>query len=1454
MPHKVTKENVEAIYPLTPMQEGMLFHVVSHPGSWHYFEQTEIYIRGRFDPARCEQAWNELVKRHEMLRSAFEYQSAAKSLHIILKESPVEFSFEDITSQQPSRQSACISAFKTDDRNRGFDLKHDSLLRFKLFQLSNDRFCLIWSHPHIILDGWSGSILQSEFLDIYHSLQTGTPIDLPSTFPLRYYWDWRERQDDEKAKQYWMNELDGFDSTTSIPSMNTTSTLYNAATLTFQLDEHQTEALQKLTSTLQTTINIIVQSIWAVCLRFHNNKDDVLFGIVVSGRPPSLQGIEGFVGLLINALPLRIRMTGDMTFDKLVQSVHKNSLERSEYEFISLPEIHALSPLKSRLFDHLFVFENYPSLSGSTPNESQIREDFTIESAETFEQSHYHFGIVIHPGNKLAFQFHYNKMHYSQVEMERLGKRLQTIIQSVLHNSNTSINELNWLGEPDRIFLDSLTQPKQIEIKKSIIDLWDEQLTKSAGRTAVISQNSLSYKNLDDRANRLASYLLHEFNIDAEDRIAVALPRDESVPVALLGIMKAGGCYLPIDGVPEQRVQGMLEDSQACAVIVTHETKKQIASITNIPIVDIDVCTSYPNGEVTVKPKTNQLAYMIYTSGSTGTPKGVLIEHGGFVAMIRQQIELFGIHETDTILQLASFSFDASLSEMFMALFSGATLVIAPDEVRKNASEFVQYIKQKAITVVTLSPSFLRVLDQQNLSPLRVMITAGEAAVRADALFYAERLQYFNAYGPTESSVCTTVYPVSPGTSYHNSIPIGKALDHLQVYVLGQDMRPMPAGVPGEICIRGSGVARGYHQRPQETERAFIHHSKLGRVYRTGDLGMWMDEGNLLFLGRLDNQIKIRGFRVELEEIEYALLQIPAIHQAAVLVYQKQNSTNELKGYYCSDGSIDGNCIRQLLVQRLPSYMIPNQLIALKSFPVNKNGKVDKQALLQRKDEGNEREIILPNTGHERLLMKALQETLSAGTISMRDSFQEVGGDSLLAVRIHARLRKEGVDLQVAELIEPVPLQTVATKINTLVKAVSSKEIKEAPCTPVQNWFFQHHKTQYGHFSHCVVLKSSQEFDVPIVNRAFQQLFKSHHALRTNFKFQNQTYLQLLRDEMEPFAVQAERIPQAYNDETFQEWCNQHSSFEIENELLFRVFDLQWDDCCFLVMIAHHLVVDAVSWQIILEDLNDSYVRGSSGKNRTIDMSDSYLDWSVSVNQLAEQSIIKQEKPYWDSVNYKIQNCGLDNVQRAHHYGDIKYKNISIPLTELSNLGNPGHQSFLNDISLTISCRMIQRLTQNDEIGLLLSNHGRHSLTTGMNVTGTVGWFTNYYPVIFHFETDDIQHQLNTVKSAIAAIPNHGMGYGLTYYHSVDSASGDRGSNFLFNFIGEIQSYQSKEPFQIDTTKTRSFIHRDVEFPFRLCIDVLFDKDHMIFELAYTDSVYLSEDILFHSIPVKKTS
>lgn len=1448
--HRVTKENTAAIYPVTPAQEGMLFHQVSHPGAWHYFEQTEIRIRGIFDPICCEQAWNELTKRHEMLRSAFEYQSTSKSLHIILKVSTVEFSVENISFLSIDQQKTIIDEFKIADRNRGFDLKHDSLLRFKLFQLSPDCCCLIWSHPHIILDGWSGSILQSEFFAIYQSLRSGVPTNLPPPFPLRRYWDWRERQDELKAKSYWQQELEGLDSLSTVPRtvISKPEEQYSAQSYHLQLSQEQTHALQQLAAGHHTTVNTVTQAVWAVMLRFLNNQDDVVFGTVVSGRPAELAGISHFIGMLINTVPLRVEVKGDMTFVDLIQEVHQKGTDRSEHDFLPLPEIQKLSPLKNHLFNHLFVFENYPALSNAAQSDVTAEDEFTIESAETFEQAHYHFGIVIHPGDGLTVQFHYNQNQYSSSEIERLAQRLQTLIQSVIANPQTPIRELEWLADADKTFLQSVSPPLvSTDNRQSIVDLWDEQVAKTPNHPAVVHPVTMTYQELDNRANQLASYLVHELKIQPEDCIAVVLPRDESIVVALLGILKAGGCYLPIDGIPDQRILTVLEDSQAKAVIVTKTTVEQLSSLTTVPVINIQSIQLHSASPIIHKPNPHHLAYMIYTSGSTGKPKGVLLEHGGFVEMIQHQIRIFGIQDTDRVLQFASFSFDASLSEILMALLCGASVAIAPDAARKNPDDFIQCVRQHRITVVTLSPPFLRVMNHLDLTPLRVLITAGEAATPDDACFYAKRMNYFNAYGPSECSVCTTIYPVAPTTDASKDIPIGKPLPHLQIHVLNNDGSPIPAGLPGKIYISGSGLARGYHRRPDETERAFFHHPQWGRTYRTGDIGKWLDDGSVMFLGRRDHQIKLRGFRIELEEIEHALLQIPGIKQAAVIIHQNA-ATQELRAFYSAAYPISKNNVRQTLLQQIPAYMIPHQLIELESMPLNQNGKIDRNALQNITHNKPENDAVLPKTKNEILLVQAIQEILHLTTCSLHESFQSLGGDSLQAVRVHAKLRRSGLDLPIGLLMEPISLQTVAAGLKQVVKNAPSKTLDKAPCSPVQRWFFQHHNTNIGQFSHCVVLHHTEPFDLQLLNNAFHHLLHTHSALRANFHLHEDEYHQKLRRNENTFSIQTVKIPQPYHEDRLQQWCDQHAVFDIQNSLLFRAFWLQWDDCDFMVMIAHHLVVDAVSWQILTEDLNTLYAQLQRGDQPSIDATTSYFEWSNAVQHYKNHSPIEKENTYWDTIHQRIQT--FDSIhQSATHYGDVRYKRINMSSGELSLYGNPHHQSFLYDMSLVLSCRLLCKIAQQDEICLLLSNHGRYPLIQNVECSRTVGWFTNYYPSLLRFNSHEIAEQINTIQSITASIPNHGMEYGITHFLTKTQNSNGSRFDFLFNFIGSVQSGSSINHFQIDAGKTRSSINKFMEFPFRLCIDVLLDNEKMILELAYDDRLTISDNMITDAIP-----
>ena len=1279
-------DDVAGIYPLLPMQEGMLYHELLSGDARPYFRQVVFRIEGHFDPARCERAWNDLTARHEALRSSFDYENTAHLLQIVRRSRPVEFHLLDGDAE-------AVERYLAGDRARGFDLRRDALTRIAVFWLGDDRWEMVWSHPHILLDGWSGSILLSELASLYAA------EELPEAPRYAPYVAWLRSRDSRKSLEHWADVLDGYETAASVPR-DSACEGEGAAEHAFELTCDDTAALASLARRNDVTLSTVVQCLWGVLLARYNDSNDVVFGQVVSGRPGEIDGIERLVGLFINTIPQRIRIRKRIdegqTFVSLLRQTQLANVRNAAHDHLSLAAIQEISPLKQALLDHVIAFENYPDA------EETVDPGFKVTQVRSIEQSHYAFGIIVVPGESLRIAFQCDRTVHSAAQLQRMEGHVRALVAQVLANEAADIRDLGILSDDESAQLDAFSRGAIVPVPQpaTIVDLWDAQVSRTPDRIALVfGGERLTYRELDERANRIAGAI-------DDDLVALQTRRGAFRIVALLGILKAGAACVPVSSsFPEERVVFMIEDS-GCGMIIGDNFELREAR--------------QPR-----RPREHDLAYVIYTSGSTGKPKGVQIEHGGFVNMIADQIRTFGVTADDRVLQFASCSFDASMSEIFMALLCGATLVVAPDDVIRDGQRFLDLIERERITVVTLPPSYLRALDRAPL-PLRVLITAGEPPDEHDARHYAARLRYFNAYGPTETSVCATMHEVSP--SRPGQIPIGRPVANTRAQILDRRLRVMPVGVPGEIFVAGPGLARGYANSPELTAEKFVVIDNR-RWYRTGDRGAWTSDGNLLYLGRADAQVKLRGFRIELSEIEHAARAVPGVEHAVAAVHDGQ-----LAVYVVGEAASDE--VRAHLSRVLPPHMVPVFVVRIDAVPRTTAGKIDRAALpLPAASAGR----IAPRGDIERVVAEAWREVLHLEEVDVEESFFDSGGDSLKAILLAGRLRRAGYPISVSDLLR---LQTIAAVAKSLrarpVVAPSYQPIPDrAPLTPIQRWLFDEHpRDTLHHLHHAVSLSPALPLAPAPLVAALDAVWQQHDALRLRFpdsRRQELTAAPLALQTVDAKSwAEVERHVQSLPD------------FDLENGPLFRAvwYRLPFEEL--LLLHAHHLVVDAVSWRFLLEDLSDAYRQAASGATIALPpKTTSYLEWARSLDEYSRDPRLLAEAPYWRWVD------ACERQKAAH--GPSSLHEFSIDAPRLAVVSDAEVQALL----LLALARVLPA-----PVRVQLSAHGRESIAPHIDVSRTVGWFTADFPFLLR-ESEQLRDDL-------AHVPANGIGYGILKYLTRD--------------------------------------------------------------------------------------
>ncbi len=1006
----LNKANLQDLYPLSPMQQGMLFHALYQPDSHAYFEQMCYDIDGNLDCEIFKQSWQLLHNRHDALRTVFVHKKSAKLLQMVLKHREVEFDLSDLSALTQDRQAQQMEHYCRQDRARGFNLSKDRLSRIQLFKTAATRYTMVWSVHHIILDAWCFGIIYQDLMACYQSLLHKQPLQLPPAPPYSRYIQWLAAQDKDAAHDFWQHYLQGYDVAASLYGQPQPAADYCYAKQQLCLSKADSDQLKAAVKMAQVTLNTAVQAAWALLLSAHNSRNDIVFGVTVSGRPAAVVNVENTVGLFINTVPLRIGVDYQLSVSAFLQQVQQQALATEPYHYYSLADIQSQSELKQNLLNHVLVFENIPQADDAHGN------DFVIRQTDMFEHPHYPFMLSVNPGAALELTLTYNRSVFSDSQIGRVAEQLEYLLQQMARLPS-SLAELSILPNTQQAqILDRFSAIAEPVSDGLFLDLFARQLVESPDKIAVSDNHQqLSYKQLNSRANRFAHYLIQHCGLKAEDKVAVLLPRNADLTVALLGILKAGGAYLPLDNAyPQARIEYILEHSQA-VLLVTGDADMAwpIPALIFEQALSQSAVDSAPDINIAIAPE--QLAYLIYTSGSTGQPKGVMIEQRNIAAFCANLPQRFGFNPGDKLLALTTVSFDISVLELLGSLTVGMEVVIADDSQSHEPDSVIGLIQTHAITVLQATPSRLQWLlnagGVEALASLRLILVGGEALPESLAaqLKQLPTTQTINVYGPTEATIWSTCKPLAEGP-----LTIGTALAGEGVYILSPERRLQPVGVTGELFISGAGVGRGYWQDNERTEKAFTADPfRAGqRLYATGDLARWLENGEIEFLGRNDDQVKIRGYRIELGEIERQIIKHSAVARAAV-VNSGSGEHSSLSAFivphssdYPSETAADE--LRRHLAQWLPEFMIPSRFISIDDLPLSSNGKVDRKALIATLGELSmpQRPYRAARNEQERQVVELWQQILECSPIGIDDDFFSLGGNSINAISLITQLHK----------------------------------------------------------------------------------------------------------------------------------------------------------------------------------------------------------------------------------------------------------------------------------------------------------------------------------------------------------------------------------------------------------------------------------------------------------------
>jgi amino acid adenylation domain-containing protein len=1047
------RKAIEDIYPLSPMQQGMLFHSLYAPNSGTYIIQVSYELHGNLDINAFERAWQHLVDRHTVLRTAFVWDNLAKPLQVVGKvKCPI--TYLDWRHYSSTAQQQELTILLEKQRKQGFNLSKAPLMHITLIQLAPSIYQFVWSYHHLLLDGWSMPILLQEFLTIYSAYSKAEIPNLPNARPYRNYIAWLEKQDIQQAEAFWTRQLQRFTTPTHLTIQQNErpdNLLSNYIEQGIDLTVEETQQLNNFAKQQQITLSTLVHAAFGLLLSRYSGELEVLFGTVSAGRPATLVGVETMVGMFVNTLPLRISTAPEQKLYEWLDKVQLQQVEIRQYDYSSLADIHRWSeiPRSTPLFETLVVFENYPV-------EAKIVREIEIRNIQATEQTNYPLTLYAVGNSQLSLKLLYDSDRFSDESITLMLQQLQTLLLNMLQG-NCCLGELTLFAEAQTLFAG-----KGIEIdirEKALHELIAEQVEKNSSATAIVfEEQRISYGELNESANQIA-YHLQKLGIEKEARIGVYLERSPKLIIALLAILKAGGAYVPLDPTyPMERLRYTIEDAQMSFVITQTSL---VENILDIPTINIDLTPQPPSllgkGEKINSPLLGgeglgeRLAYLIYTSGSTGKPKGVMVEMGALVNILVALKEQLAITSTDRLLAVTTIAFDIAALELFLPLIAGAEVILTKQTALVDPTKLTEIIRQHDITVMQATPASWRLLfasGWEGGTDLKVLC-GGEALDNglAQQLLSSSK-EVWNLYGPTETTIWSAAKKL-----VENDVTIGHPIANTQFYVLDRNLQQVPMGVAGELYIGGVGIARGYWQRPDLTAEKFIPtpNSSLltpNFIYKTGDRVRYLPNGDLEYLGRLDNQVKIRGYRIELGEIESVLQTHPLVAQAVVTVRQDIPGEQSLVAYIVllENKAVE---LREFLEKHLPIYMIPSVYVVLDKLPLTPNGKVNRQALPKNIPRAYKPNSIMPQTELEKTIAEIWRQLLNIDSVGIDDNFFDLGGHSLLVVRMQGQLRQHLhqevtlVDLFRYPTINSLTKYLTQTNTSTLVEGEVESRINQ---------------------------------------------------------------------------------------------------------------------------------------------------------------------------------------------------------------------------------------------------------------------------------------------------------------------------------------------------------------------------------------------------------------------------
>ncbi|MVT11424.1 non-ribosomal peptide synthetase [Chitinophaga tropicalis] len=1337
---------VQEHYPLSSSQYRLWVLCRMEEANISYNMSGSYFFEGQLDFEALAAAFNTMIARHEVLRTVFRELENGEVRQYVLPVEESGFSIKYLDLREEADNEAVIRRLVKEDMTTAFDLANGPLLRVGLYQPADNKW--VFSHVihHIISDAWSMDILVGELLLFYHMHRNRRENPLsPLRIQYKDYASWQQEQvngntlDDQKA--YWLKQFEGELPVLQLPADKIRPALktYNAGSIKRRINTKLTGELKSLCQETGSTLFMGLLATINTLLYRYTGQDDIIVGSPVAGRAHA--NLEDQIGFYVNTLALRTRFEGTGTYRQLLENVKQVTLDAYDNQLYPFDKLVDALNLKrdisrSPLFDVMLVLKQPNNIEESASQDDmrigayEGEEHLTVKVDLTFD--------VFDTGNELYIRVGYNNDIYARNSMERLADHLEQLLAVAAASPDMPLNRLDYLSpaEKEQLLLTFNNTVYDRPADKTLMTLFEEQVVRTPDQVALMfNGNSFTYRELNERANQLGRYLRQQYRVGPNDLVGVRMRRSEQMIISLLGVLKSGAAYLPVDpDYPQERIDYMLEDSN-CKMLLDAASLKHFSTVAD----------NYSRENLAMVNQPADLVYVIYTSGSTGSPKGVMIENGNLVNYLIAINDVYRLKGDERILQTSNFSFDASVEQIFLSLVSGATLYVITADLLIDDVALNAFIQENAITHLHAVPAILDKIAVEYSASLRRIISAGEDCPSSLLNRWHSRVNFYNKYGPTEATISSVIFQADRQMPMLSKVPIGRPVSN-KIYIVDELGALVPAGVTGELCISGAGVARGYLNKPELTAEKFVLNPyKAGeRIYRTGDLARWLADGSIEYLGRKDDQVKTRGYRIELGEIKNALMACNGVRSAVVAAKTNAYGEKELIAYLVGSGGLNVAGIRSQLSKTLPVFMVPAYYVQLESLPLSPNGKLDMKKLPVREGLAMTTDTTYeaPRNETEHVLVKIWEEVLGREGIGIRDNVFELGGNSINLIRLNMGINKafgrnEPLKTMfhlptVAEMAEY--LESGATTETTSIVNVNTIPALAADSPAGISYNMAGYFSGWSSLEDPMVLYVEYpEINIDALRLAVNRLVQRHEILRTVFVADNDSIFMQVLSAAE-WQVDVSEHPVKMTAEMCAEFiAEEHRrEFDLYKGPLLFVNVLRLEKGMSLVVLnMHHAISDGFSSGILKQELMQLYA-GATGRNEAdiLPLPFQYRDfarWQQSFVQSAEG---EKHKQYWQQ---RLNEC-LPEVRFSAREKIVHTKQNGI----CSNLLIEGFlledlDAFAKENKVTRTVFLLgvlnivlNRLTNQADITILTRLSGRHHKYYGdMDVTGLIGFFVN---------------------------------------------------------------------------------------------------------------------------------